>query len=295
MPQGSFQRRAITAYAFCGPAIVLLLLIIIIPSVVVITLSLTDYSLGRLDWDFVGARNYARLLSDDVFLRAIANTCLYVATVVPIATGLGLILAILVHGRRWFRRFYEVCFFLPVTGTLVAMAIVWQFLLHSRIGPVNQLIADFGYERVGFLTEEGPALMTLAAIGIWQLLGFNMILFIAGLTAIPKDLYEAAALDGADGAVDRFFRITWPMLGPTTLFVVITTTITAFQVFDTVIVLTRGGPSGSTDVILHQMYLEGFRYFQTGYAATLTVVFLFIILSISLLQLRFFDRRVHYQ
>lgn len=291
----AFKRIATTGYIFAFPATLLLCLVILIPSLVVFGLSFTNYSLGIQDWSFVGAGNYGNLLNDEVFLKSLKNTCIYVAIVVPSAVGLGLWLAILIQGRKRLRRFYEVAYFLPVTGTLVAMAIVWQFLLHSRIGPVNQWLSNAGYERIGFLTDSNSALITLAMIGVWQLVGFNMILFIAGLTAIPHDLYDAATLDGADSPLDRFFRITWPMLGPTTIFVLITTTITAFQVFDTVVVLTRGGPSGSTDVLLYQMYLEGFRYFQTGYAAALTVVFLTIILAISLLQLKFFDRRVHYQ
>ena len=121
-----------------------------------------------------------------------------------------------------------------------------------------------------------------------------MILFLAGLTAIPQDLYDAAALDGADGAWDRFIRVTAPLLGPTAIFVIVTTTITAFQVFDTVAVLTRGGPMGSTDVLLYKIYLEGFQYFEMGYASALTVVFLVCIVAVSVLQIRLLDKRVHY-
>jgi multiple sugar transport system permease protein len=288
--QGGFA-----GYFFALPAAVLILFVMIVPIATVITLSFTDYTLGALSWSFTGIENFSKAAGDRDLHRALANTALYVAVVVSGSVLLGLLIALLVHQTRRLRRLYEVIFFLPVASTLVALAIVWQFLLHSRIGPVNALISAAGFERVGFFSEPGIALYALAAIGIWHLVGFNMILFLAGLAAIPKDLYDAAAVDGADGFWDRLFRVTWPMLGPTTIFVTITSTITAFQVFDTVAVITSGGPMGSTDVILHLLYRESFRSFDTGYAAALTLIFLAIIVGITALQLLVFDKRVHYK
>ncbi|MEL6236563.1 MAG: sugar ABC transporter permease, partial [Pseudomonadota bacterium] len=186
-------------------------------------------------------------------------------------------------------------FFLPVTTTLVGMAIVWNFVLHSKIGPVNALIVAMGFEPIGFFNDRDVVLVSLAVIALWQLIGFNMILFIAGLTAIPPDLYDAAAVDGADGWFDRFIRVTWPMLGPTTMFVVVTTSITAFKVFDTIVVLTSGGPRGASEVLLFSIYLEGFQYFRMGYAAALTVAFLTFILLFTLVQAWVINRNVHYR
>ena len=137
-------------------------------------------------------------------------------------------------------------------------------------------------------------LPTLAAIGVWHLVGFNMVLFLAGLTAIPKDLYEAAEVDGCANPIDRFLTVTWPLLGPTTMFVIITTSITAFKVFDTVAVMTHGGPIGASEVLLYSIYLEGFQYFHTAYAAALTVVFLVFILAFSVVQAVVLERRTHY-
>jgi multiple sugar transport system permease protein len=151
-----------------------------------------------------------------------------------------------------------------------------------------------GFGDVDLLNDPSLALGTLALIGLWQVIGFNMVLFLAGLSAIPRDLYEAAALDGARSGPDRFLRVTWPMLGPTTMFVTITSTITAFKVFDTVVVLTRGGPLGSTETLLYVLYLEGFQYFRTGYAAAMTVVLLAFLVLLSILQARVIDRKVHY-
>ena len=164
----------------------------------------------------------------------------------------------------------------------------------TAAGPVNGVLKWLGLGPIAFLSEPSTALATLAVIGIWQLLGFNMILFLAGLTAIPRDLYEAADIDGCSSGIDRFLTITWPLLGPTTMFVLVTTMITAFKIFDTVAVMTRGGPVGSTEVLLYNIYLEGFQYFHTGYAAALTFIFLAFILVFSAVQTFALDRKVHY-
>jgi multiple sugar transport system permease protein len=185
-----------------------------------------------------------------------------------------------------------VIYFLPVTSTLIAMATVFQFLLHPKLGPINHLLTAIGIQAISFISDPQWVIPTLSMIGLWQLVGFNMILFLAGLSSIPEELYEAAALDGANGPIDRFIRITWPMLGPTTLFVMVTSCITAFKVFDTVATLTQG-KSGS-EVLLYALYLEGFQYFKMGYAAALTLVFLFFILILSIVQSRLIEKKVHY-
>ncbi|MFB8343489.1 carbohydrate ABC transporter permease [Brucella cytisi] len=284
----------LTGLGLAGPALLLLLLLHIVPLIMLVVLSLTDYQLGDLALNFVGLKNFSSALQDDAFRRSLFNTFIYVAIVVPGSVGLGLLFALLIHGRKQSRAIYEVVFFLPVTATLIAMASVWKFLLHPTLGPINAVIVALGFEPVNFLSDPSYALPTLAVIGIWQLVGFNMVLFLAGLSSIPKDLYEAADIDGAAGVIDRFLTVTWPMLGPTTMFVLITTSITAFKVFDTVVAITRGGPQDSTNVILYAIYLEGFQYFSTAYAAALTLVFLTFILIFSGIQTFLIDRRVHY-
>jgi len=283
-----------TRHAFAAPAALLLALIYIVPVAVLVWLSLTDYTLGAVETRFLGLDNFSHALADPVFRRSIVNTFVYVAIVLPAGVLLGLGAALLVHRRIRSRSVWEVIYFLPVTSTLIAMATVWQFLLHPRLGPVREITLALGLGEVAFLSDPALVLPTLAAIGIWQLVGFNMILFLAGLSAIPRDLYEAAALDGAAGGIDRFLRVTWPLLGPTTMFVTVTTSITAFKVFDTVRVLTEGGPAGASEVLLYVIYLEGFQYFRIGYAAALTLIFLAFILAFSILQAAALDRRVHY-
>lgn len=287
--RSSMARRGIL---FVLPAVALLLAIYIIPMIVLAIFSVTDYQLGALSTKFVGLQNFQKAFSDPVFLRAMANTVLYAVIVIPIGVFLALGIALLVYNRKRSRAFWEVAYFLPVTATLVAMATVFQFLLHPSLGPVNAAIKWMGFEPVGFLSNPSLLIPTMAIIGIWQVLGFNMVLFLAGLTAIPKDLHEAIRLDGARNPIDRFLNVTWPMLGPTTMFVFVTTSISAFKVFETVAVLTKGR-SGS-EVLLFALYLEGFEYSNTGYAAALTLIFLIIVLILSIGQTLHMDRKVHY-
>ena len=286
--------ESVAGSAFAFPAFLLLVLTNLVPLVVLLYLSFTDFELGALDSHFLGLDNFRKALVDPVFRRSLANTFVYVAIVLPGSVGLGLLIAVLLHRRKRTRSFYEVVYFLPVTSTLIAMATVWQFILHPRLGPVNGVLRAMGFGEIPFLSEPAYVLPTLAAIGIWQLVGFNMVLFLAGLSAIPRDLYEAAEIDGCRSGIDRFLTITWPLLGPTTMFVIITTSITAFKVFDTVAVMTRGGPMGSSEVLLYSLYLEGFQYFHTAYAAALTVIFLAFILVFSVIQAFVLERRVHY-
>jgi multiple sugar transport system permease protein len=291
------RQRMIERLAGCGfafPAFLLLLLTNLVPLAVLLYLSFTDYELGALKTNFLGLANFQKAFVDPVFRRALYNTFVYVAIVLPGAVGLGLLIAVLLHRRKRTRSFYEIVYFLPVTSTLIAMATVWQYILHPRLGPVNGVLRALGFDAIPFLSEPAYVLPTLAAIGIWQLVGFNMVLFLAGLSAIPRELYEAAEIDGCRSGIDRFLTITWPLLGPTTMFVIVTTSITAFKVFDTVAVMTRGGPMGSSEVLLYDIYLEGYQYFHMGYAAALTLVFLAFVLLFSILQTFVLERRVHY-
>ncbi|MDW6023049.1 sugar ABC transporter permease [Mesorhizobium sp. BAC0120] len=286
------RREGATGALFVAPAFLLLLATVLAPVGILVVLSFTDYELGAVTFRWVGLGNFEQALSDPVFRRSVTNTLLYVAIVLPGGVLLALLVALLVHGRGKSRVFYEVAYFLPVTATLIAMAAVWQFVLHPRLGPVNAVLKMLGFAEQGFLSTPSLLIPTLAFIGLWNIVGFNMVLFLAGLSSIPRDLYDAAEVDGATSAIDRFLTVTWPMLAPTTMFVVVTTSITAFKVFDTVAILTAG--RDGSEVLLYAIYLEGFQYFKIGYAAALTVVFLLFMLAFSVYQATQLDRRVHY-
>lgn len=287
-------RRTEAALTMSAPAFALMMLMLIGPLCAVIALSFTDYQLGSPSFAWIGLANYAEMLADRVFWIALTNTVIYALIVVPLAVGLGLGVALLIEGGNGLKSWYRTVYFLPVMATLIGMAIVWEFMLHPQFGVVNAILKSIGFEGYNWLQDRRTALFSLCAIGIWQALGFNMVLFLAGLMSIPRHLYDAAEMDGARSGWARFRLVTWPMLGPTTLFVVIITSIRSFQVFDTVHVLTKGGPSKSTDVLIYRMYAEGFEFFRSGYGAALTVVFLVIVLLLTLIKARFAGQKVHY-
>jgi multiple sugar transport system permease protein len=290
--EGLVRPRSWTGALFALPAACLLLALIVAPLAVLLVLSATDYEIGAVSTKWIGLANFERAFADPVFRRAIANTLLYAAIVLPGGIILGLGVALLVHGRTRTRGLYETIYFLPVTATLIAMATVWQFVLHPNLGPVNGVLKALGFQEQAFISNPKLLVPTLAVIGLWQVVGFNMVLFLAGLTAIPRDFYDAASVDGAGGAMDRFLTVTWPMLAPTTMFVAVTTSITAFKVFDLIAALTQG--KDGSEVLLYAIYLEGFQYFKIGYAAALTVIFLGFMLAFSVIQAFQLDRRVHY-
>jgi multiple sugar transport system permease protein len=282
------------AYALSAPALVCMLLFLLAPLAIVLWLSFTDYQLGAHGLRVIGLGNYAEMARDATFQKSLRNTLIYVAIVVPGTVGLGLGAALLIEADRSLRGFYRAAYFLPVMATLIAMAIVWEFMLHPQLGLINHLLRAMGFSGRDWLHDQSIVLYTLCAIGVWQSLGFNMILFMAGLTAIPKDLYEAAAVDGVHSGWERFRTVTWPLLGPVTLFTLIISAIRAFQVFDTVAVLTMGGPNKASEVLLYTMYTEGFSFFRTGYAAAVAIVFLVFVLVLSAIKLFLLDRKVHY-
>ncbi len=290
---GGFSHAAI-ARAFSAPAFLLLVATVLAPLVVVFLVSLTDYRLGRITLNFVGAGNYLRMINDPFFWAALRNSAVYTAIVVPVSVLGALCVAILLDGRRRSRRFYEIVYFLPVTSTLTAMSIVWSYLLNGHIGPLAGLLNALGLPSLDFFADGTLALIGLAIIGIWHLLGFNMILFLAGLTMISKDLREAASLDGIDGLWDRLRYLIWPLLAPTTIVVIVLSCIQSFQVFDTVAVLTNGGPYGATEMLLHKINTDTFAGLKAGYGSALTVVYIVLIGGFSVLHVALGNRKAHF-
>jgi multiple sugar transport system permease protein len=286
--------ETLAAWTLAGPAIALMWLLLLGPAVVVLGLSFTDWLFGAPEIAWAGLANYREMLGDAVFWMSLKNTLIYVAFTVPVSVFLGLGVALLIEAGSSLQGIYRAIYFLPVTSTLLAMAFVFQFAFHPTAGVINQTLALVGIPTRDWLKDPSTALFALGTIGIWQAVGLNMVLFLAGLKAIPKELYEAAAVDGADRAWERFRRVTWPMLGPALVFVVSVTAIRSFQVFDTVAVLTDGGPNKSTSVLLYQMYQEGFSFLRSAYAAAITCVFLAFVLLLTLLQVKVLDRGAHY-
>jgi multiple sugar transport system permease protein len=282
------QRRA--GLLLTSPAILSLVLLLLLPSSAVIILSLTDYQLGDSTAHYVGAANYRVVALDPNFQKSVRNTLVFVAIVVPGSILLGLFFSLMIEGRTRFKSVYRTAFFLPVTATLVAMATAWEVLLHPTFGLINTVLYAFGFDKMRFLSNPGVALFAIAAIGIWKQIGFNVVLFLAGLSTIPRELYEAASLDGAETGWRRFLLVTGPMLVPVMVFVTVITTIRAFSEFDTVAVLTDGGPVHSTSVVLFMLYEEAFRYLKIGTGSAIAVMFLVFVAILSLVQTRLAGR-----
>jgi multiple sugar transport system permease protein len=288
------RNEARTAWLLASPAIVLMIVFVLLPVIAVIGLGFTNYELGIDKFRFVGLDNYSHLFTDRTFKKSLWNTTVYTAIVAPVSIVLGLGVALLIESETTAKSFFRTAYFLPVASLIVAMATVWQYLFHPTIGPINALLAEFGIPGPNWLGAASTVLYSLSIIGVWQSVGFNMVLFLAGLTAIPRELYSAAEVDGARSAIDRFRLVTWPMLAPTTLFVTTISIINSVKVFETVQTLTEGGPNRASEVLLFTIYHEGFVYLHVGVASAMTVVFLVILMVLTFLQYNVLDKRVHY-
>jgi multiple sugar transport system permease protein len=287
--------EALGGWLLTLPAALSFLLLLLLPTLAAVAMAFTDFELGVWPPLWIGLGNFEEMWEDRGFKQSFRNTLVYVGLVAPASVLLGLGLALLIEAGARGRAFFRAVFFLPVVSLTVAMAAAWQYLLHPTIGPLNALLRVLGVATPpAWLSSSDWVLLSLSAIGIWEQAGFNMVLFMAGLTAIPRELREAASVDGVHSAWERFRLVTWPLLGPTTLFVVTITMIRSVRVFDTVAVLTRGGPNKASEVLLYTMYTEGFTFLRLGYSAAITLVFLVIVLALMLLQTRVLERRVHY-
>lgn len=296
---------------FVSPALLLMFLILLMPILIAFGISFTNFSLGNSGAEFVGLKNYEQIFTRSAYEKMFGATFRYVLTVVPLTVGLGLGAALLINSVTRFGDLYKTIYFLPVMSALIAMAIVWEFAFHPTIGIINSTLERgcgtflehwnwyaHGCEKSFplWLTNRDYAIWTVSFIGIWQGFGFNMVLYLAGLTGIPKELYAAAEMDGAKSAWERFRLITWPMLGPTTVFVVTINFIRSFQVFDMVEAFypQGGGPSKSVYVMMFAIYEKGIQQNLMGVGAAITVVFLLFVMLLTILQRWLVERRTHY-
>jgi multiple sugar transport system permease protein len=273
---------------FVAPALTLIGLFFFLPVAASLLLSFTDfdiYALGRLDrLRFIGLDNYRRLLADPLFWTALRNTLYFVVVGGPLSVLVSLGAALLVNHRLTrFQGWFRTLLFLPVVTTLVAVAVVWRYLYHPRHGFLNYVLGWVGLPPIDWLGDPDWAMPAIILMAVWKNFGFNMVVFIAGLQSIPRRLYEAAEIDGADGWA-QFRYITLPMLAPTFLFVTVITLIGYFQLFAEPYVMTQGGPADSTLSVALLMFQEGFRWWNLGYAAAVAFVLFLIILAGSLLK-----------
>ena len=277
------SRHILHAYLFIAPVILLFGFFRILPSVQTLLYSFFKVELIKDRLTFIGLDNFRDLLTDEIFQRATINTLKYVVAIVPISAILGLLLAVLFNAKFRFQEFFKAVYFSPMVTSTVAAAMVWWWMYNPQFGIFNVLLKLVGLPEQPWLMSSHTALTSIIIFSIWKTLGYNMIIYLAGLQAIPPQFYEAATIDGA-GPVAQFFRITIPLLAPTTTFIAIYNSILAFQVFDQVFVLTGGGPANSTNVVVLDLYRQAFERYNFGYASAEAMVLFLFILGVTLVQ-----------
>lgn len=271
-------------YLLIAPFYLFILVFVLIPIVINVYLSFTNYDLNKMD--FVGFKNYKILTEDKFFYAALKNTAIYTLFSLLFTLCLGLLFAVLLNNRLRGLGFFRTSFFTPHITSMVAVSMIWLWIYQPGQGILNQIVAWFGFSGINWLFEVDWAMPALIFMSIWKFVGYNMVVYLAGLQGVPRDLYEAASVDGAN-AVQRFFRITIPMLKPITFFLFITGLINNFNVFEQVQIMTNGGPMNSTTTLVHQIYIRAFSEFQMGYSAAISVVLLVIITVITAMNFKF--------
>ena len=282
-------RRTVTAWAFLAPAALLLAIFTFGPLLFSLWISLHEWHLVDPVHPFVGLDKYRDILLDGDWWAALRNTAIFTLHV-PLAMAAALALALLTRGSRRTVHLARLALFLPGITSVVAIAVVWKWLLNDGYGPVNRLLGSVGVAPVSWLTSPEVALVTLMAISVWMIVGYQMVVFQAGLAAIPRDWYDAARVDGA-GALQRFRHITLPGLRHTLFFVLVTSVIGSFQVFGLVYVMTEGGPLGATDVAVYHIYREAWEFLRFGNAAAMSWILFAVVFVATWLHFRLLERR----
>lgn len=276
------MKKTVAAWSFILPNFIGFFVFTLIPVVF-------SFILAFMKWDsfsapeFVGFANFSKMLSDQSFWISFKNTIYYTVGVVPLTLICSLGLAILLNQKIKGMSFFRTAFFFPYVTSLVAIAVVWNMLFHPTMGPINQLLKIFMENPPGWTSSSSWALWAVVIVSVWRGMGYYMILYLAGLQSIPKELYEAASMDGANKR-EQFWHITLPSLRPTTFFVTVMLIINSFKVFDLIQVMTDGGPGRSTNVLVYKIYNEAFVKFNFGYASAIALVLFVIVLGVTIIQ-----------
>jgi multiple sugar transport system permease protein len=287
------HNEAIEAYTFLLPTIVVVCTFIVFPVLFSVYLSLHDWPLLGTRRTFIGIDNYSTLLSDPNFWNALRVTVYFAAMVVPLRIVSSLLMALVLDRPVRARSIYRFVYFSPVLTSSVAVATVWAWIYEPQIGILNYALGLVGIEGPRWLSDTTTALPALALMAVWSGAGYDMVIFLAGLQGIPEEYYEAAKIDGA-GRLGRFIHITWPLLAPTTFFVLVIGLIHALQVFDIAFIATQGGPLRSTETVILYLYRSGFEFSKMGYASAVGYALFVVIFVLTLIQWRALERRISY-
>lgn len=285
------RKELFAAILFLLPNLTGFLLFLVGPAVGSFLVALTDWALIN-DPEFIGLQNFRNLWNDSRFWVTLRNTGYYVFVRVPLNIAISLVLAVLLNQKIRGRNIFRTLLFVPVVLSLVSVAVMWRPLVLSR-GVLNQIFASVGISPVPWVTSSRYAMPTIIMIGVWREIGYFMVIFLAGLQAIPGHYYEAARIDGASG-VQQFWRITLPLVSPTTFFIMVIAMIWSFQIFDLTTVLTGGGPRNATNTLVMYIYQQGFQNFRMGYASALGVALFVIVLMLTIVQKQVSTKWVNY-
>lgn len=286
--------RSIHAWLLLLPAVVLLAAFTHWPAVATVFDSLMSSPKPNRPQVWVGLENYQVMVDDPIFWRALRNNLWFALGTIPLSIGLALAMALWVNQRLPGRAFVRLAYFTPTVLPMIAVANIWLFFYTPTYGLLDQLGGAFGLPARNWLGDPATALAAITVVAVWKEAGFFMIFYLAALQGINPSLREAAAIEGA-GRWFFFRRVLWPLLMPTTIFVGVNATINAFRMVDHVFVMTKGGPDNATALLLYHLYEVGFKFWDTGYAAAITVVMLVLLASVALLQFFVLDKRTHYQ
>ena len=273
------------AYAMIFPAYFVFSVFILVPIGFVIYYSVTNFNLYSSP-EFLGLENYLKLFRDEDFLISIKNTLFYTVFTLFPQLALGLFFAIMLYRKSRLIPFFRTAFYLPNVMSMVCMSMVWLWIYDPTYGLFNMILKNFGISLQQWLQDPKMAMPCVILMGIWKNCGYSMVIFLSGLTSVPDSLYEAASLDGAN-PIKKFLHITWPMLKPTTFFLLVTGIVNSFSVFEQINIMTNGGPLNRTTTIVHQIYRRGFLEFKMGYASAMSVVLLLFSVLITVLVFRF--------
>ncbi|MFB6366100.1 carbohydrate ABC transporter permease [Paenibacillus elgii] len=290
------KKEALVGWLFLAPEFIGIVLLYVFPVLFSLYLSFSDWNLvgGISSIKFVGLENFAKLFDDEKVLMALKNNLIYTVLTVPVGMLLALLLAVLIHSRVYGKSYFKVAFFIPYISSLVALGAVWSALYHPSKGPINQFLISLGItDPPKWLADSNYSLLSIIIIAIWAGIGYQIVIYLAGLTNIPEEMYEAASIDGAS-PWHKFTKITLPLLGPTTSFLFITLLMSSFKVFDLVAFMTGGGPNDSSTVIVFRIYEEGFRNFKMGYASAISWLLFAIVGLATLATWQLQKRKVHY-
>jgi len=291
---GVRSREWVYAWLLLLPALSLLALFTHYPAIATIWDSFFTTPKGSRPARFAGIDNYRQLVEDPIFWQSLSNNLIYAMGTIPVSIALALLMAVWVNKRIAGRGFLRLAYFTPTILPMIAVANIWLFFFTPEYGLLEKFTGAFGFESHNWLGSKSTALGCLMVVTVWKEAGFFMIFYLAALQSMSPNLAEAAAIEGASRAY-FFRRVTFPLLMPTTLFVLVNAVINAFRLVDHVVVMTRGGPDNATELLLYYVYEIGFRFWDSAYAAALTVVLLAILGIIAVVQFALVERKVHYQ